>query len=108
MTRLRISANSLFRKRTIYTAHNTSRPENNIICAICPGSKVHVQGELHFMTECFVHSAESVEREQVYKHIIDMCPNFETLQPKQNFNFMLTSDDEIVRLVAKFIANSLP
>ena len=78
MTRLRISAHNLFIERGRYT--RPPIPADQRICATCPGSKV--EDEIHFMTECSVHSTE---REQLYKNIIDMCPNFESLQPKQKF-----------------------
>ena len=69
---------SIYRKRTIHI--RPPIPADQRICATCPGSKV--EDEIHFMTECFVHSTEG---EQLYKNMIDRCPNFETLQPEQFF-----------------------
>ncbi len=48
-----------------------------------------------FMTEFIIHCTEI---DQVYEDIIDMCPNFETLHPKQKKS----------ERSAKFIANNIP
>ena len=94
-TRFRISAHNLAIERGRYT-----RPPTPIEKRTCPHCPDKVEDELHVLTMCSLHTTV---RATLFNNVTNLCPMFEHLTLEQKFVYMMTSQGDILKLVASFI-----
>jgi hypothetical protein len=98
LTRFRISAHNLAIERGRYTKPPTAL--QNRTCLHCPS---HVEDEHHFLLDCTAHMQSRIK---LFRHINEVCPNFENLADDKKFIFMLSAGDDLIKHVAQFIHNN--
>ncbi len=102
MTKFRISAHNLAIERGRYTRPPT--PVNDRICSFCSGNVI--EDEFHFLMTC---KKTDRERNTLFNSIhAIICKNFNSLSDTDKFIFMMSSEGEIAKNVAKFIYDHLP
>ena len=98
LTRFRISAHNLH----IETGrHNVNKIERNQrTCKLCPRE---IEDEFHFLMNCKIYEKK---RKDFFENITVICPNFANLSEHDKLLYLLTGENEISKLLAKFCAES--
>lgn len=99
-TRLRISAHNLPIERGRYT--RPPIPSCERFCAFCSNE---IGTELHFLINCKNYKSQ---RTELFKLITDECPLFTGMSDMDKFYFIMNSEGNILKGIAKFIKNHLP
>ena len=100
LSRFRISAHNLPIERGRYTRPKT--PEEDRTCPNCPSE---IGNEIHFLTDCKDYKAH---RDATFSVITAFCPNFPNLQSDDQLIYLMNSEGEILKEIAKFIHAHLP
>jgi len=94
LTRLRISTHNLM----IEKGRHFNIPLEERICKKCNCNKI--EDEVHFVTEC---SHYHIERVKFFESVSHLVPNFSTLDNNSKFIYLMTVENKISKLFAKFL-----
>ena len=101
MTRFRISAHTLAIERGRYTTPPT--PHTDRICKHCSDNKV--EDEFHFLMACTNYNPQ---RKELLDRLDNLCLNFQSLNIKQQFIYMLSAGVDVANHVSLFIFENIP
>ena len=75
-------------------------PRNERLCEFCKTNQIFQdEDEMHILLSCLTHRAS---RKDLIDVIKSKCHNFDKKQKEVQFNYLLSSDGPIVRVVARF------
>ena len=95
-----ISAHNLEIERGRY--HRPPTPSELRICPHCPSS---IQDEFHFLFDCCIHDQD---RLTMLNNVLRTCINFPELSLENKFFFLMNTEGDMLREVAKYVNKCLP
>lgn len=99
LTSIRISTHKLHFE---LGRHNKSKIDKKLrTCKFCPDD---IEDEFHLLIKCNMYNNL---RTNLYKDINELCSNFKDLAPYDKLIYMLTAENEIAKLVAKYCYEAL-